>query len=69
LYIFDTDAVIYTIKGHPNVENNLRKHFDDPIKMGLITLMELYYGACKSQRVTSNLAKIKNLEEALEVIP
>jgi predicted nucleic acid-binding protein len=31
--------------------------------------MELYYGAYKSQRVASNLAKIKLLEEAMEVVP
>jgi predicted nucleic acid-binding protein len=31
--------------------------------------MELYYGAYKSQKVTSNLAKIKNLENVMEVIP
>ena len=31
--------------------------------------MELYYGAYKSQKVTSNLAKIKTLENSLEIIP
>jgi tRNA(fMet)-specific endonuclease VapC len=31
--------------------------------------MELYYGAYKSQRAASNLAKIKTLENALEIIP
>ena len=31
--------------------------------------MELYYGAYKSQMVESNLAKIKALENALEIIP
>jgi len=31
--------------------------------------MELYYGAYKSQKTTSNLAKIKTLENALEIIP
>ena len=30
--------------------------------------MELYYGAYKSQKVTSNLAKIKLLEQSLEII-
>jgi predicted nucleic acid-binding protein len=31
--------------------------------------MELYYGACKSQKVTSNLGKIKSIEDAFEIIP
>lgn len=30
--------------------------------------MELYYGAHKSQKVTSNIAKIKSLEQSLEII-
>jgi len=31
--------------------------------------MELYYGVYKSQKVTSNLAKIKTLEQAFNVLP
>ncbi len=69
MYLLDTDTVIHILKGNPVVEANVRKHLHDPIKIGVITLMELYYGAYKSQRVTSNLAKIKTLENALEIVP
>jgi len=69
MYLLDTDAVIYILKGDPVAEANLKKHIYDSIKIGTITLMELYYGAYKSQKVTSNLAKIKNLENVLEIIP
>ena len=31
--------------------------------------MELYYGAYKSQKVTSNLSKIRILEKTFEIIP
>jgi len=31
--------------------------------------MELYYGACKSQKIESNLAKVKTLKNAMEIIP
>ena len=31
--------------------------------------MELYYGANKSQKLSSNLAKIRTLEQSLEIIP
>jgi len=31
--------------------------------------MELYYGAYKSQKVESNLAKVKKIEISLEIIP
>ena len=69
MYLLDTDTVIYILKGDPVAEANLKKHIHDSIKMGTITLMELYYGAYKSQKVTSNIAKIKNLENVLEIIP
>ena len=69
MYLLDTNTVIYILKGDPVVVANLKKHIHDPIKLGTITLMELYYGAYKSQKVTSNLAKIKNLENIMEIIP
>ena len=31
--------------------------------------MELYYGAYKSQKVESNLAKVQRIESSLEIIP
>ena len=69
MYLLDTDTIIYILKGNPAVEKNLRRHYNDPIKISVITLMELYYGAYKSQKVTSNLAKIKTLENSMEIIP
>jgi predicted nucleic acid-binding protein len=69
MYLLDTDTIIYILKGNPVVENNLQRHYHDPIKISVITLMELYYGAYKSQKVTSNLAKIKTLQNSLEIIP
>ena len=69
MYLLDTDTVIYSLKGEPAVEKNLRNHFHDPMKMSVITLMELYYGAHKSQKIASNLAKIKTLEISFQIIP
>ena len=69
MYLLDTDTVIYSLKGEPAVKKNLREHFHDPLKMSVITLMELYYGAHKSQKIASNLAKIKTLEISFQIIP
>ncbi len=69
MYLLDTDMVIYILKADPVATANLKKHIHDPIKMGTVTLMELYYGAYKSQKVTSNLAKIRTLENVVEIIP
>ena len=69
MYLLDTDTVIYSLKGHESVARNLREHIHDPIKISVVTLMELYYGAYKSQKIESNLAKIKTLENSLEIVP
>ncbi len=69
MYLLDTDTVIYALKGDQAVKRNLRKHLNDMIKISVITLMELYYGAYKSQQIIANLARIKTLEENMEVIP
>lgn len=69
MYLLDTDTLIYSLKGHAAIARNLRKHLRDTLKVSVISLMELCYGAYKSQKVASNLAKIKAIEEALEVIP
>ena len=67
MYLLDTDTVIHSLKGHPDIEGNLRRHLHDSLKIS--ALMELCYGAYKSQKVASNLAKIKALEEVFEVLP
>jgi len=68
MYLLDTNIVIYCLKGHKVVNQNLRIHLNDPISISVITLMELYYGAYKSQKVESNLAKIKALESSIDII-
>ena len=68
MFLLDTDTVIYSMKGKDAVQKNLLLHFNDPIMLSTVTLMELYYGAHKSQKVTSNIAKIKSLEQSLEII-
>jgi predicted nucleic acid-binding protein len=69
MYLLDTDIVIYSLKGHPAVKKNLERNLHAALKISVVTLMELYYGAYKSQKVTSNLGKIKSIEDAVEIIP
>ena len=69
MYLLDTDILIYSLKAHKIVQQNLQHHLHDPINISAVTLLELYYGAYKSQMVANNLAKIKTIENALEVIP
>jgi tRNA(fMet)-specific endonuclease VapC len=69
MYLLDTDTVIYSLKGHEYIIKNLEKHVHYPVKICIITLMELYYGAYKSEHVSGNLAKIKTIESSIEIIP
>jgi len=69
MYLLDTDTIIYNLKGHEAVKQNLQRHIEDPMKISIITLMELYYGAHKSEKVAGNLAKVKRLETEFEIIP
>jgi len=69
MYLLDTDTIVFNLKGNAAVRKKLLLHINDPIKTSVITLMELYYGAYKSQKFTGNLAKIKTIEQSLEIIP
>ena len=69
MFLLDTDIIIYSLTGNETVQKNLNRHIDDAIAVSVITLMELYYGAHKSENISSNLAKIKNLEQSLDIIP
>jgi predicted nucleic acid-binding protein len=68
MYLLDTDIIIYSLKGHAAVQENLRRHRNASLCVSVISLMELYYGAYKSQRIESNLAKVKTIEKNLKTI-
>ena len=68
MYLLDTDIVIYSLKGHSAVKKNLERNLHAALKISIVTLIELYYGAYKSQKVASNIGKIKRIEDAVEII-
>ena len=67
MYLLDTDTIVYLLKGHPQVRRNLAVHAADVVGTSAITLMELYYGAFKSERVAGNLARIRALEKGVKI--
>ena len=69
MYLLDTDTIIFNLNGNENIRRSLRRHLQDPMKISIVTLMELYYGACKSQRSDANLAKVKTIEQSFEILP
>ena len=69
MFLLDTDTIIYALKGHQAVQMNLKLHINDPMMISVISQMELYYGAYKSKKITSNIAKLKALEKVFDVLP
>jgi tRNA(fMet)-specific endonuclease VapC len=69
MFILDTDTIIYSLKGNQRVVQNLKNHQYDPLRISVISLMELYYGAYKSKQISANLAKIRRIENIFEAIP
>ena len=68
MFLLDTDTIIYNLKGNEAIRRNLQDHFEDPMKICVITIMELYYGAYKSRKITGNLSKVRTIENAFEII-
>ncbi len=68
MYLLDTDTLIYSLKGSEFVKKNLEAHLEDPMQISVISLLELFYGAYKSQKIASNIAKVKTLEHTFEIV-
>jgi tRNA(fMet)-specific endonuclease VapC len=68
MFLLDTDTIIYSLKGNESVVQNLAAHQRDPLKISVISLMELYYGAYKSEKTKANLAKVRSIEKAFDII-
>ncbi len=49
MYMLDTDTLIYSLKGHEKDCTRPREHLSETLKISIVTVMELYYGAHKSQ--------------------
>jgi tRNA(fMet)-specific endonuclease VapC len=68
MFLLDTDSLIYSLKGDETVIRNLEKHHLDPLKISVISLMELYYGSYKSEKATANLAKVRRIENNFDIV-
>jgi predicted nucleic acid-binding protein len=68
MYLLDTDTIIYALKGDQKVTSRLQAAADQPLYLGLPTLMELFYGAYKSGNRTKNVATVRTLAQEFNVI-
>lgn len=68
MYLLDTDALIYSLKGESTVLDNFKKYAAEPKAISVITYGELVFSAQCSQKVTENLAKVYRLKEIFPLI-
>ena len=67
-YMLDSNTVIFTMNNMPaNVRDTFKLH-EGQMCISSVVLMELVYGAEKSQRVEKNLAVIEGFIARLEVL-
>lgn len=67
-YMLDTDISIYTIKNKPNELKDLFNEHHASLCISVVTLMELIYGAEKSQHPEKNLEVVEGYAARLQVL-
>jgi len=67
-YLLDTNTLIYTINNRPTaVRQQFEKHQEE-MGISTVSLMELYFGAEKSQQLQRNLKDIEGMAARLTVL-
>jgi tRNA(fMet)-specific endonuclease VapC len=68
MFLLDTDILIYSLKGNEAVLRHVEHRQHDPMQISIISLMELYYGAHKSERSAANLARVRRIENSFDIL-
>lgn len=68
MHLIDTNIIIYSLKGVPEVVEHFRRTASQPKAISVITYGELMYGATKSARVQENMARARRVAEIFPVI-
>ena len=67
-YLLDTNICIFTIKRKPPEIREQFRRYHGQMAISVVTLMELIYGAEKSQAPERNLAEIEGFAARLELL-
>jgi len=67
-YILDTDTCIYWLKGKEEIKRKVEQIGVNGLRVTIITLAELKYGAYNSQKVNKNLRNINNFLKEVKVL-
>jgi tRNA(fMet)-specific endonuclease VapC len=67
--VLDTNTCIYALKLRGRVAERLREHSPDEIKVTIITVAELWFGARKSARPQATRREVDAFLGPLEILP
>jgi tRNA(fMet)-specific endonuclease VapC len=67
-YVLDTDTCIYWLKGEEKVRKRVEQIGADSLRMTIITLAELKYGAYYSKNASENLESIGKFLRKVKVL-
>ena len=69
MYVLDTDTCIYWLNGIESIREHVRQHGPRNLRITIMTLAELRYGAHNSRKVDENLRKIDQFLKKVKVLP
>ena len=67
-YLIDTDILIYSIKGHEQIQQKFRQFETVPKYISVASYGELIFGAKKSHAVEKNLATVHRIAEIFPIV-
>lgn len=68
-YVLDTDTCIYWLNGEGKIRRKVEQVGPEDLRLTIITLAELRYGAYNSRNVSENLKNIENFLRKVRVLP
>lgn len=68
-YLLDTNAYIAFLKNHPKLLDHIRAVGSDALFLYTPVKAELWFGACKSQRITENKDRLRSFFADLPSLP
>jgi tRNA(fMet)-specific endonuclease VapC len=66
-YLLDTDISVYLLNGNETLEQRVHSIGVSAIRISIVTLSELYYGAYGSRRTEENIKRIQEFAGKLRI--
>lgn len=68
-FVLDTDTCIYWLNGEVKVRRKVEEIGLSNLRLTIVSLAELRYGAYNSRNISENLANIRNFTRIVTVLP